>query len=80
MIVLHLLRSATFLEARSRIRPGVATMIWTVLYRRIMSSLSDVPPVVTMHCTPMCLPISLTMAEVCNASSRVGMRMTTVNR
>ena len=58
-------------------RPGVATMMWTVLYRRIMSSLRDVPPVVTMQCRPMCLPISLTMAEVCNASSRVGMRIKT---
>lgn len=45
-----------------------------------MSSLRDVPPVVTMQCSSgiMCFPISFTMADVWRASSRVGMRMSTV--
>jgi hypothetical protein len=70
-------RLATFFEAKSRMRPGVATMMWMELYRRMISSLSEVPPVVTMHWMPMCFPISFTIAEVCNASSRVGMRIKT---
>ena len=79
IMVRHLPRSATFLDARSRIRPGVATIMCTVLYRRMMSSFSDVPPVVTMHWRggSMCFPISLTMADVWSASSRVGMRINT---
>ena len=45
-----------------------------------MSSLSDVPPVVTIQWSlgSMCFPISLTMADVWRASSRVGMRTRTV--
>jgi molybdenum cofactor biosynthesis enzyme len=43
-----------------------------------MSSFSDVPPVVTIHCIPMCLPISLTMADVWSASSRVGIKIKTI--
>ena len=47
-----------------------------------MSSFSDVPPVVTMQCSlgSMCFPISLTMAEVWRASSRVGMSIRTGSR
>ena len=37
-----------------------------------MSSLRDVPPVVTITCTPRCLPSSLHTCDVCSASSRVG--------
>mmetsp|Transcript_35419 Transcript_35419/g.85719 ORF Transcript_35419/g.85719 Transcript_35419/m.85719 type:complete len:247 (-) Transcript_35419:423-1163(-) len=77
IIVLTLLKSATFFCARSRIRPGVATTIWTVLYKRMISSLRDVPPVVTIHWTPICFPISLTMADVWSANSRVGIKMRT---
>ncbi len=45
----------------------------------MISSLSEVPPVVTIQLSggSMCLPISLTMAEVWSASSRVGMSTNT---
>ena len=43
--------------------------------KRIISSLRTVPPVVTMAPTFMCFAISITIAEVCNASSRVGTRI-----
>ena len=77
MMVRHFDKSATLRDAKSKIRPGVATIICTVLYIRMISSLSDVPPVVTIHWMPMCLPISLTIADVCKASSRVGIRTRT---
>lgn len=48
-----------------------------MLYRRIISSFKEVPPVVTIHCTPMCFPISLTIADVWRASSLVGIRIKT---
>ena len=63
-------------RARSTILPGVPTKMWTGAESRRMSSLRDVPPVVTMHWTFMCLPISLTTADVCMANSRVGTTMT----
>ena len=49
-------RRATPLSARSRMRPGVATTMWTGWYRRMMSSRREVPPVVTMTWTARCLP------------------------
>ena len=68
----HSLRSATFFPARSRIRPGVPTTIWTGSCRRIISSRKPVPPVVTMTLTPRCFPSVLQTCEVCMASSLVG--------
>lgn len=53
-------------------RPGVATRMWTGLYKRMMSSFKLVPPVVTMTSTFKCFPSSLVTWEVCRASSRVG--------
>ena len=40
--------------------------------KRMMSSFSDVPPVVTITWTPRCLPSSLVTCDVWSASSRVG--------
>ena len=66
---------ATPLPARSRMRPGVATMMCTVSARRMMSSRRLVPPVVAITSTAMCLPSSLHTWLVCRASSRVGTRI-----
>lgn len=68
----HSLRSATPLLARSKIRPGVPTIIWTASLRRMMSSLRPVPPVVTITLMPRCLPRVLQTCDVWSASSRVG--------
>ena len=38
----------------------------------MMSSFSDVPPVVTMTWMPMCFDSSFVTCDVCRASSRVG--------
>ena len=46
--------------------------------RRIISSFNTVPPVVTMAPTFMCFAISITIADVCKASSRVGTRIRAV--
>lgn len=70
----HSLKSAIPLPARSRMRPGVPTRICTTSPSRMMSSRSVVPPVVTMTCTPVCLPSVLQTCEVWSASSRVGTR------
>lgn len=73
--VLHWLRSATPLPAKSSIRPGVPTTTWTVSWSRKISSLSVVPPVVTIICMPVCFPKVLQTCEVWRASSRVGTRI-----
>lgn len=72
--VLHWLRSAMPLPAKSSILPGVPTRMCTVCDRRRISSFNVVPPVVTMTSTPMCLPSVLHTCEVCSANSRVGTR------
>ena len=59
-------------EMRSRIRPGVATMTWTGLSSRRISSRRSVPPVVARTFNPQCLPISIQIWEVWRANSRVG--------
>ena len=41
----------------------------------IISSLRTVPPVVTIAPTFMCFAISITIADVCRANSRVGTRI-----
>lgn len=69
------LRSATPLLARSKIRPGVPTIICTASFRRIMSSFRPVPPVVTMTLIPRCFPNVLHTWDVCKASSLVGTRI-----
>lgn len=61
--------------ARSAIRPGVPTIIWTVSSNRRMSSLRPVPPVVTMTLMPRCCPRVLHTCDVCRASSLVGTRI-----
>ena len=73
--VAHSSSLTTSFLARSAIRPGVPTMIWTVSCRRMMSSLRPVPPVVTMTWTPRCWPKVLQTCDVCRASSRVGTRI-----
>lgn len=73
--VVHSSSLTTSFLARSAIRPGVPTMIWTVSCRRMMSSLRPVPPVVTMTLTPRCWPKVLQTCDVCRASSLVGTRI-----
>jgi len=70
----HPLKSAIPFPARSKIRPGVPTKMWTVSDNLIISSLKVVPPVVTITWAPVCLPSVLHTWEVCKASSRVGTR------
>jgi len=72
MTVLQFLRSHTPLLVKSKTLPGVATSMCTVYENRTMSSLREVPPVLTMTCTFMCLPSSLHTCDVCSASSLVG--------
>ena len=72
MKVVHAERSATPLLARSSIRPGVPTMMWTVSLKRRMSSLRFVPPVETMIWRLRCFPSVRHTCEVWRASSRVG--------
>lgn len=71
----HSLRSATFFPARSRILPGVPTIIWTGSERRTISSRRVVPPVVTITLTPRCFPNVLHTWDVCKANSRVGTKI-----
>ena len=73
--VTHSLRSRTSFLARSAIRPGVPTMIWTASFSRMISSFKPVPPVVTMTLIPKNLPNVLQTCDVCKASSRVGTRI-----
>ena len=73
--VTHSLRSRTSFLARSAMRPGVPTMMWTASLRRMMSSFKPVPPVVTMTLIPKYLPNVLQTCDVCKASSRVGTRI-----
>lgn len=50
---------ATPCRARSRMRPGVATTMWTGWCRRMMSSRRFVPPVDVMICSFKYFPRSL---------------------
>lgn len=75
--MVQLLRLQTPLLARSRTRPGVATSKCTGWYRRMMSSLRLVPPVVAMIWIWRCFASSLHTCDVCRASSRVGTRIST---
>ena len=74
-IILHLLRFAMPLSARSCTLPGVPTNMCIGACSLIMSSLRTVPPVVTIAPTFICFAISITIADVCNANSRVGTRI-----
>ena len=73
--VVHSSSFTTSFLAKSAILPGVPTMMWTVSFRRRMSSLRPVPPVVTMTLMPRCCPKVLHTCDVCKASSRVGTKM-----
>ncbi|KAH3684321.1 hypothetical protein WICPIJ_004701 [Wickerhamomyces pijperi] len=70
----HSERSAIFLEAKSKIRPGVPTKTWTASSNLTISSDNGVPPVETIHWIFKCLPKVLTTWEVCKANSLVGKR------
>ena len=74
-MILHLLRFAMPLSARSCTLPGVPTNMCIGACSLIMSSLRTVPPVVTIAPTFICFAISITIADVCNANSRVGTRI-----
>mmetsp|Transcript_2706 Transcript_2706/g.6776 ORF Transcript_2706/g.6776 Transcript_2706/m.6776 type:complete len:208 (-) Transcript_2706:366-989(-) len=74
-IIAHCCRLATPFCAMSRMRPGVAMMMCTVLYRRRMSSFKLDPPVLTMISRLRYLPRSRHTCDVCSASSRVGTRI-----
>ncbi len=73
--VVHSSSLTTSFLARSAIRPGVPTMMWTVSCSRMMSSLRPVPPVVTMTLMPRYWPKVLQTCDVCRASSLVGTRI-----
>ena len=73
--VVHSSSLTTSFLAKSAMRPGVPTMTCTVSFRRMMSSLRPVPPVVTMTLTPRYCPKVLQTCDVCKASSLVGTRM-----
>ena len=74
-IMLQFSTFATSFEIRSRIRPGVAMIMWIGLSRRMMSARKSVPPVVTMTPSFLYFDRDTAMLEVWRASSRVGTRM-----
>ena len=83
-LCMHALWSALAATSADATSPGLhnlsASGVLTVhtahlLYRRMMSSRREVPPVVTMTSTLRCLPSSLQTWEFWRASSRVGTRI-----
>ena len=60
------------LEIKSRILPGVAMTMWTLLSSLKTSDFRSVPPVVTMTPNFLYFEIATAVEEVCRASSLVG--------
>ncbi|KAH3662543.1 hypothetical protein OGAPHI_005795 [Ogataea philodendri] len=71
----HSSNSASFLEARSKTLPGVPTRTCTGSWSLMISSLNEVPPVVTMTWIPKWAPRVFTTCDVWRASSLVGTRI-----